>query len=124
MVIHTLGTYMMTMPDILKAAHSVTPRVFWKETSPFKGMLLSNKTGSFRRPLDIDHAAKRYCEQGMCTYVQFPELPSTLLDENGIPPYWDNLHFSSGALYDYWNRCMVSKLGLPDVSALHAIIAD
>lgn len=93
----------LELPDTLRAAHSVAPFVYWKETSPF---LTDNLTahGPFSRPRKIDNIAKTLCGTGLCTYISFPSfIPRDLLDEAGLPHYLDHLHFRSGKLYDFWN---------------------
>ena len=115
----------MTLPDIMRAAKSVTPNVFWKETAPFQSDLRA-APGSFSRPKDIDKIALSLCESGACTYISFPEsIPAVMLDTNSsIPTYWDDLHFASGEVYDLWNRHMISKMKLRKDSVLRASLCE
>lgn len=96
----------------LEAAKNLTDNVFWLESAPPKETLKSNPCANISHPLDIDLHARSLCAQHLCAYLEFPtELPVHLLDkESCLPAYWDNLHFSSGEVYDFWNLQTLTKM--------------
>ena len=110
------------LTNIIQAARRLTQNLYWKESAPFRGSLPAF-TDSFSRPLPIDQFARKLCEANMCTYIPFPDkLPVRLLeDHTGIPAYWDDLHFSSGRLYDYWNDESVQHIHLHKDSTLRTL---
>ena len=124
------------LPAVLSAASVAGSRVFWKETSPRLSELQAAKAERpdvftrdvpllaqyhlLSRRLAIDETAYKLCRIGKCTYIPFPKfIPIDLLagDELG---YWDDVHFSSGRVYDYWNDHVVAAIE----SALHRKIPN
>lgn len=103
------GRIMLELRDTLLAATSLTQNVFWKETPPSQDAL--QESDGFSLPRDIDRHAESLCQTGLCTYIPFPnKLPSEFLTDSGIPGYWDNLHFSSGELYSFWNNELIKSM--------------
>ena len=113
---------MGTLKTALIAANRITPKVYWKETSPDKTCLTqkeeARRNGIFNCPRDIDKLAQDYCgSMKLCKYIEFPKnIPLHMLNEEYLPEYIDNIHFSSSELYLFWSRMLFSHMDLNSLS--------
>jgi len=106
---------MQELKSAMLIANNLTSKVYWKETSPSKAYALSSGNSSRKYPKDIDKLAKQYCKSfKLCKYIKFPStIPSHLLtDDENIPEYLDNIHFSSPYLYVFWSKKLFKEMDL------------